>query len=197
MRYKILDQNGLNYLTLTIVEWIDLFTRPVYSEMILNSLRYCQEHKELKVHAFVIMPSHLHLILSTPATAGLSSILQSFKSFTAKQILKYLKDYERPESRREWLLNHFAFNARKNNTHSEYQVWQRDNHPIILYSPRVIRQKLAYIHLNPVSGKIVHQPEDFIYSSASNYILGSGVLDIDRLEDDGAHVGYVNLGMLD
>ena len=70
MRYKILDQNGLNYLTLTIVEWIDLFTRPVYSEMILNSLRYCQEHKELKVHAFVIMPSHLHLILSTPATAG-------------------------------------------------------------------------------------------------------------------------------
>jgi REP element-mobilizing transposase RayT len=92
MRYKILDQNGLNYLTLTILEWIDLFTRPVYSEMILNSLRYCQEHKELKVHAFVIMPSHLHLILSTPATTGLSSILQSFKSFTAKQILKYLKE---------------------------------------------------------------------------------------------------------
>ena len=149
MRYKILDQNGLNYLTLTIVEWIDLFTRPVYHQIIIDSLKYCQMHKQLKVHAFVIMPSHLHLILSTPSETGLSSILRSFKSFTAKQISKYLKDKQQPESRREWLLNHFAFNARKSKTHSEYKIWQRDNHPIVLYSPKVIRQKLNYIHLNP------------------------------------------------
>ena len=97
MRYKILDQNGLNYLTLTIVEWIDLFTRPVYKDIIIDSLKYCQEHKELKIHAYVIMSNHLHLILSTEASAGLSSILRSFKSHTAKQILKYLQDKTQPE----------------------------------------------------------------------------------------------------
>ena len=60
MRYKILDQNGLNYLTITIVEWIDLFTRPVYNP---DSYRDCQEHKQLKVHAYIIMSNHL--LLST------------------------------------------------------------------------------------------------------------------------------------
>ena len=81
MRYKILDQNGMNYLTLTIVEWIDLFTRPVYSDIIIESLQFCQQHKDLKVHAYVIMPSHLHLVLSTTAETGLLPILQSFKIF--------------------------------------------------------------------------------------------------------------------
>ena len=192
MRYKILDQNGMNYLTLTIVEWIDLFTRPVYSDIIIESLQFCQQHKDLKVHAYVIMPSHLHLVLSTTGETGLSPILQSFKSFTAKQIVKYLQDKQQVESRREWLLNHFAFNARKHKTHSQYQIWQRDNHPIALYSPKVIRQKIGYIHNNPVVSKIVLEPEAYIFSSASNYATGQGVMAVDIWEDDFNDVGYVH-----
>ena len=81
MRYKILDQHGLNFLTFTIVEWIDLFTRPVYSEIILDSLRHCQKEKDLLLYGYVIMPSHIHLIARTEATSGLSAIIQSFKSY--------------------------------------------------------------------------------------------------------------------
>ena len=195
MRYKILDQNGLNFLTLTIVEWIDLFTRPVYAEIILDSLRHCQKEKDLELFAYVIMPSHVHLIAKTEAPKGLSSILQSFKSFTASQILKYLKDKKLPESRRDWLLNHFAFNARKNKKHSQYQVWQHDNHPIALYSPHVIRQKLDYIHHNPVEAKIVAKPEHYLMSSASNYLNGEGLIEVSILEDIWNNVGYVHTGM--
>ena len=65
MRYKIEDQNGLYFLTMTIVEWIDLFTRPVYKDIVIESLKYCQKEKGLVVSAYVIMPSHLHLILNT------------------------------------------------------------------------------------------------------------------------------------
>ena len=183
MRYKILDQNGLNYLTFTIVEWIDLFTRPVYKDIIIESLAFCQREKGLRVHAFVIMSNHAHAILSTESEAGLSSILSSFKSYTAKAFLKYLKDDKNPESRREWLLNHFAFNARKNKTNSQYQIWQPDNHPILLYSPKVIRQKVGYIHLNPVVLGIVEHADDYLYSSASNYARdGEGVLEVDLLD---------------
>jgi len=84
MRYKILQPNRLNFLTLTIVDWIDLFTRATYSEIILDSLRFCQQNKELVVYAYVIMPSHLHLIVSTDHPNGLAPIIQSFKSYTAK-----------------------------------------------------------------------------------------------------------------
>jgi len=169
MRYKILEQNGLNFLTLTVVEWIDLFTRLDYCDILLDSLRFCQKEKGLLIFGYVIMPSHLHIIARTEATTGLSPIIQSLKSFTANQILKYLRDKSKPESRREWLLNHFAFNARKNKNHSQHQVWQRGNHPIALYSPRVIRQKLGYVHDNPVNAKIVAKPEHYLLSSASNY----------------------------
>ena len=111
---------------------------------------------------------------------------------TAKQVLKYLQDKSKPESRREWLLNHFAFNARKNKTHSQHQVWQGDNHPIALYSPKVIRQKLGYIHLNPVEAKIVARPEHYLMSSASNYKNGEGLLDVLIMEDIWSDVGYVH-----
>ncbi len=193
MRYKILDQHGLNYLTLTIVEWIDLFTRPVYCEIILDSLRFCQKNKGLEIHAYVIMPSHLHLIVSAGSETELSDILQSFKSHTAKQFLKYIQDKSNPESRRAWLINHFKFNARKNKTNSEHQVWQRDNHPIILYSPKVIRQKLGYIHFNPVDAKIVAKPEHYLFSSATNYAMGKGLLDVSLLDDIWNDVGYIQM----
>ncbi len=195
MRYKILDQNGLNFLTFTIVEWIDLFTRPVYSEIILDSFRFCQKEKGLLLHAYVIMPSHIHLIARTDATSGCSPIIQSFKSFTANQILKSIKDKQKPESRRNWLLNHFAFNTRKNKTNSQHQVWQGDNHPIALYSPKVIRQKLNYIHWNPVVAKIVAKPEHYLFSSASNYVYGSGLLDVIVMDDIWSDVGYINTGI--
>lgn len=195
MRYKIHDQKGLYYLTLTIVEWIDIFTRPVYKDIIIKSLKYCQKEKGLIVNAYVIMPSHLHLILRSNGEEGLSKILQSFKAHTAREILKYLKNKQQPESRREWLLNHFAFNARKNKTHSQYQVWQSDNHPIILYGPQVIRQKLRYIHLNPVVDRIVLEPENYLYGSAKNYKELKGLLDVTLFKDIWDDTGYVHLNI--
>ena len=178
MRYKILDQNGLNFLTCTVVDWIDLFTRKELADIILDSLQFCQKEKGLIIYGYVLMPSHLHLIVSTEDPKGLSSIIQAFKSFTAKAILKNLQDKTKPESRREWLLRHFSFAARKNKSNSQYQVWQHDNHPIYLYAPKVIRQKLLYIHNNPVVDKIVLNPEDYRRSSASNYATGTGILEV-------------------
>jgi putative transposase len=191
MRYKILDQQGMNFLTFTIVEWIDLFTRPVYCDMLLSSLRYCQEKKGLLLYAYVIMPSHMHLIMATEEETGLSPIIQSFKSYTAKQIINYLHDKKNPESRRTWLLNHFAFNARKNSRNSIHQIWQRDNHPVLLYSPKLIRQKLNYIHLNPVKARMVEKPKHYLMGSASNYEEGIGVLDVIVLDNIWHDVGYV------
>jgi|GEM_PF-2249896 len=92
MRYRILDQHGLNFLTLTVVEWIDLFTRKAFAEIVIESLRWCQQNKGLEIYGFVLMPSHLHLIARAGSEYELSAILQSFKSFTASKIIDQLKD---------------------------------------------------------------------------------------------------------
>ena len=183
MRYRILDQNGLNFVTFTVVGWIDLFTRHDYSDIILDSLRFCQKNKGLQVFGYVIMSSHLHLILATEEPSGLSRIIQSFKSYSAKEILKRIKDRSLSESRQEWLLYQFKHHAKQVKNHSEYQIWQRGNHPFLLYGDRMIRQKLYYIHLNPVKAKIVAMPEHYLYSSASNYVNGKGLLDVVLLDN--------------
>lgn len=90
VKYKIRDQHGLNYLTCSIVGWVDLFSRQIYRDMLLDSWRYCQEHKGFQVHAYTIMSNHLHLIASCRAPHRLEATMRDWKHFTATKILDYL-----------------------------------------------------------------------------------------------------------
>ena len=112
-RYKITDQHGLNFLTLTVVDWVDVFIRKQYKDILLDSLRYCQREKGLVVCAYVIMSSHVLLIAQASGEIPLSDILRDFKKFTAKQILHEIEKggYE---SRREWMLHRFAYRGNTN-----------------------------------------------------------------------------------
>ena len=51
----------------------------------------------------------------------------------------------------------------------QYKVWQDGYHAEIAYSNKFIKQKMTYIHNNPVVEKIVAYPEDYLFSSARNY----------------------------
>ena len=170
-RYRFSEEIGLHYLTLTVVGWIDVFTRQRYRDIVLDSLRYCKDHKGLYVHGYVIMSNHVHLIASTSDGTSLSEVIGSFKSFTAKAIIKAIE--QEPESRRDWMLRLFKYYAgkdsKKGNTQN-HKFWQGDSHPIVLYSKKVIVQKLDYIHFNPVRAGLVEKAQDYRYSSASNYL---------------------------
>ena len=169
MSYKLRDQSGLYFITSTIVGWIDLFIRKKYRDIIIDSLRYCQEHKALRIYAFIIMSNHIHLVVQAgrPDKWPLSAILRDFKKFTANTILDNI-DLE-PELRRSWLTHMFKYYAKYNTNNRVHQVWMQDNHPILLDSQWLIWQKINYIHKNPVVARIVDKPEDYVYSSARNY----------------------------
>jgi REP element-mobilizing transposase RayT len=173
--YQIKEQDELHYVTFQIVRWIDIFTRKVYRDIVVESLRFCQTNKGLEIYAFVIMSNHIHLLLrSFPGT--LSDTIKEFKSFTAKQILETIQT--EPESRRDWMLNLFEFSAKQHKRNSKYQVWTHENHAEIIYSNKFIEQKINYIHENPVRAGIVEKAEDYLYSSARNYADLSSVLEI-------------------
>jgi hypothetical protein len=73
--------------------------------------------------------------------------------------------------------------AGQENCHNkEFQLWQQDNHPIQLFSSKIAHQKLDYTHYNPVVSGIVEKPEDYLYSSARNYIGLKGLIDVMLLE---------------
>jgi REP element-mobilizing transposase RayT len=183
-RYRILDQQGFNYVTCTVVGWIDVFSRKQYRDIVLDSLAYCRREKGLMIFGYVLMSNHLHMIVQVkPGTKQeLSEILRDFKKYTATRILDAIE--KGPESRKEWLMHMFKYFAKYNSNNREHQFWQQDNHPIALYSPAVIWQKLDYIHANPVRNGLVDNAEDYVYSSARNYLRDNKncLLEVDLLE---------------
>lgn len=164
-----MDQQGLNFLTLTVVDWTDVFTRKQCRDIIIDSLKYCQTHKGLEIFAYVVMSNHIHLVArATKEETTLSDILRDFKKFTSSRIINWIKTSHK-ESRREWLLHRFSWNAKMNGGKRNYQLWQRSNYPTMLYSANVIWTKIQYIHLNPVRAGWVNQASHYVYSSALNY----------------------------
>ena len=174
-KYKIDDQEGLYFLTFQVVRWIDIFTRQVYRDIVLDSFRFCQKNKGLYIHSWVIMSNHIHAILSSD-NENLSGTIRDFKTFTSKAIIKAIKHGN--ESRKDWMLNLFESEAKKHKRNKKYQVWTHDNHPVELLSNKFIDQKIEYIHNNPVKAGIVDKAEDYVYSSARDYSGEKGLLDI-------------------
>ena len=166
-KYKMHETEKAYFLTMTVVGWIDVFTRKSHKLAIVNSLRYCQRHKGLEIFAWCLMPSHLHMIARSSGKQDLPSILRDFKKFTSKKIVHQIK--EEPESRREWLLRYMEYAGRNIKRIEKYKFWQDGNHAEIIYSPAFFYNKLNYIHKNPVQEMIVQHEEDYFFSSARNY----------------------------
>ena len=176
--YKIRNQAAIHFITFTVVEWVDIFTRKEYRDIILDSIKFCQKEKGLLLHSWCIMSNHLHLILSAKNN-DLSDVLRDFKKFTSKEIIKATENNKK-ESRRDWILRIFKEEGEKNSRNTTYQVWRQDNQPMELYSPKFILQKLNYIHNNPVEAGITDKPEEYLYSSARDYFHAKkcGLLDL-------------------
>ncbi len=170
--YKIADQRGCYFLTFTIVGWADIFTRLIYREMVADSFNYCIAHKGLRVHAYVFMSNHIHCILSADA-GNLSGIIRDMKSHTAKGI--WAQILRGPESRREWLAVVCKFAAGGHNRNETFQIWSHDNHAEELYTDKFIKQKLDYLHQNPVRAGLVAEPQHWLWSSAVDYAGGKQV----------------------
>jgi len=164
------------FLTLTIVDWVDVFTRPAYKHLIVDSLAYCQKNKGLELFSWCLMSNHLHMVAGAKERYHLSSILRDFKKYTAKKIVNLIQ--EEPESRRDWMLYRFGFSAKYDSKVKEYKVWQEGNEPKAIHTNHFMNQKINYIHENPVRAEIVNEPHHYKYSSAIDYAGGKGPLDI-------------------
>jgi REP element-mobilizing transposase RayT len=167
------------FLTMTIVDWIDLFTKVNHKMLLIDSLKYCQGKKGLNIFGWCLMPSHLHLIANTSIPFELDDVIRDFKRFTCNHLIDQILN--EPESRREWLIDKFQFAAKSHPKNKKYKLWQDGNHAIEIFSEKVAWQKLKYIHRNPVVDKIVDKEEEYLFSSARNYYNLPFLLPVDCL----------------
>jgi putative transposase len=178
--YRIWNKEGIHFITFAVVEWVDVFTRRDYRDIVLDSIRHCQQEKGLVLYSWCLMSNHVHMVVSANNN-DISDILRDFKKFTSKQLLRAIKEHPQ-ESRRDWMLEIFKKAGAANSRNENYQFWQQDNHPKECYSKEFTNQKLDYVHNNPVEAGIVERAEDYLYSSARDYYnTGKGLLNIELL----------------
>ena len=177
-KYKFKDNSKTYFVTFTVINWIDLFIRNEYKDILLDSLKFCQQQKELEIYGWCIMTSHVHLIIGSKGKP-LSDIMRDLKRHSAETLHHSIINHPQ-ESRREWLL--WMMQRADKKHHKSFQLWQPESHPIELSNNRIAHQKLTYIHHNPVSTGLVVKAEEWTYSSAIDYYGGKGLLEIIQLE---------------
>jgi len=172
-RYKITDPKAPHFLTATVNNWLPLFTRMETVQILFDSWTFLQRDSGFILYGYVVLENHLHMVV---ASSDLSRDMQRFKSWTAREILALL---QQKNSRR--MLELLAMFKRKHKTDSTYQVWEEGNHPQLIGNEMMMRQKLDYIHQNPVKRGYVDQPEHWRYSSARDYLGQKGLVEVDRV----------------
>ena len=189
--YKIRNPYLPHFVTFTVVGWVDIFTRRQCRDILIDNLKYCIAHKGLLLYGYVVMSNHLHAIMAVEEnTNGLSYFIRDFKSYTSKQLMNWMLSTNK-ESRVDWMTSIFQNFALKTYTNDSFQIWTHYNHPVIVTEMDIFNQKLNYIHNNPVKAGIVRKPEDYLYSSASNYAgFKDNLLDV-IIVDHWSNIGLI------
>jgi len=172
-RYKIYEPTHPHFVTCTILHWLPIFTRKESVDIILNSLKFLQKQDNLKLHAYVILENHLHMVLRSD---DLQKSMESFKKFTAREILKLLK-----KENATTILEQLAFYKKAHKKEKSFQVWEEGYQPKLIKSEAILKVKIDYIHHNPVKRGYVDEAMHWRYSSARDYEGGEGLIEIDKL----------------
>src|SRR5690554_5950375 len=124
--YKFYNPEVLYFVSFAVVEWLDVFTRNEYKDILLQSLSYCQKEKGMEIIAWCIMTNHVHLVFRSVKGQHPSLLLGDFKWFTSKAVVKAIQENPR-ESRKEFLMEQFKIAAAKSSNVKKYQFWRHDN----------------------------------------------------------------------
>lgn len=173
-KYPIVGPRGCYSLTLNTIDQVDIFIRPFFKQIIVESLNYFIEKKGLIVYGWCLMSNHLHLIVQARDGFDLFDLVSDFKTFTAKLILEHLKTES--DTRRGWIMK----KIRKAALFDKLEVWENSDHPVQINvkENENINEHLKQIHSNPVRNKIVAAPQDYLHSSARNYAGLKGLVNI-------------------
>ncbi len=166
-RYKFVHTNTPHFMTCTVLHWIPVFTRPETVAILLDSFNRLID-EGLKIYAYVILENHIHLIAQSER---IDRDIARFKSHTSRLLIEFLV-----ENGVKTILDQLAFYKSAHKYDRTYQFWQEGVHPEWIQSMEMMRQKVEYIHQNPVVRGYVDRPEDWRYSSARNYLGLEGLL---------------------
>jgi REP element-mobilizing transposase RayT len=168
-RYRFHADGSLFYVTFSVVGWLPVFVSEPAFKIVTESLNFCNRQKGLRTNAYVIMPTHLHVICFHESfqAKALESVLTDFRKFTGRQLAEYCTTHL-PAC----FTSVFKQQAGDDR---ERRFWQPARHPVQIEAEQFWQAKLDYMHANPCRKGLVAQPEHWRFSSASYWLQGGSV----------------------
>lgn len=170
------------FLTFNVIDWISVFTRPVYKQIVVDSLNYFVLVKGVTIYSWCLMFNHLHLLAKTDEAYGVANFERDFKKFTAVKLLAAIES--EPDMRKEWMLRHFEDFGKSLRKIEKLNFWQNCSSPAHIDCKQgdALQQQIALIHGNPVRDGIVDLPENYLFSSAGDYAGLRGLVQVQVLQ---------------
>jgi REP element-mobilizing transposase RayT len=175
-KYKFHDNDKLYFISFATVNWIDVFIREEYMQIIIESWKHCQADKGLEIYGWCIMPSHIHMIIGSKKNK-LEDIVRDMKKHTSLRLKAAIKNNV-VESRKEWIIWMMERAGKKNGNNKDWQFWQQHNKPLEIQDQEMFDKSLTYIHQNPVAAGFVTRAEDWKYSSAKDFYGMKGLVEL-------------------
>jgi hypothetical protein len=181
---KTISLNGQDcyFVTLETVDMIDIFTRPVYKQIVIHTLNYFIENKNIFVYGWSLMPNCFYLIMQPKGEERIDEFLQNFQQFTSEKIIETI--HSEPDERKIWMLRSFEKSFGLFPHQKKYDCWKQMRNPVPIdtFKSETIAEHLEFIHNEPVKERFVQYPSDFFYSSAKDYADGiNGPVKITKL----------------
>jgi putative transposase len=169
-RYRFYEEECPYFITNTVVAWLPVFSHPIFAKIVLDSWRFLQRERDVRIFGYVIMENHVHWIA---AARELSERVGQFKSFTARRIIDEMERLGFGT-----LLEELRYFKLRHKIDQTYQLWQEGSHPQQIQNDEMMLQKLEYMHHNPLRRGYVDEPVYWRYSSACNYAGLPGLIEV-------------------
>ena len=168
MKWKNIDAGAGYYnITATLTEWMPLLARDDIRRAVCFEIKVALRRFRASVCAFVIMPDHLHMVVWLPEGGQLHAFLKCWRGRSARRVIDILTRQNDRDS-----LNVMARHA---NGGCHYAAWKEQVRALAVVRDVTLRQKIDYIHANPVRGGLVDIPSDWPHSSFRWYQAGTEV----------------------
>ena len=165
---RITGRGHLHFITFCCYQRRALLSSVRSRNVAIEILREVRAKYGFALVGYVIMPEHVHLLVSESATVPPSKVVQIFK----QRLSRRMRGKKRASSRQTC----FRFPREAGEPR---RFWQRRYCDFNVYSRKKLWEKLQYMHANPVEERLVQHPREWPWSSWSNYATGEGLLKID------------------
>jgi putative transposase len=148
------------FLTTTVLDFVHSFKREEPREAMVAAILLECRRRKVRLHAYVVMPHHIHLLLGLPSGMTAPQFMQRFKTSASERVKPLLTREELAEFSEQTGLNRNTF-------------WQRSFRSIVIHNTNNFGIKVRYIHWNPVKAGYVEEPTAYRWSSAKAWEDGA------------------------